>query len=114
MGEIAEMMLDGTLDQYTGEYIGPAVGYPRSLSDRKRGKRYKQTKFSDYQKMRGVMFYLHDKGYTNAEAAHKFIRKYAEEELQIELPSKRWVMAACMEIQKDFIRFSIYVNSSRG
>jgi hypothetical protein len=30
MGEIAEMMLDGTLDQYTGEYLGPGPGYPRS------------------------------------------------------------------------------------
>lgn len=30
MGEIAEMMLDGTLDEQTGEYIGEAVGYPRT------------------------------------------------------------------------------------
>lgn len=31
MGEIAEMMLDGTLDEQTGEYIGEAVGYPRTM-----------------------------------------------------------------------------------
>lgn len=30
MGDISEMMLEGILDEYTGEYIGPAVGYPRS------------------------------------------------------------------------------------
>lgn len=30
MGEIADMMLDGTLDEQTGEYIGPPVGYPRT------------------------------------------------------------------------------------
>ena len=30
MGEIAEMMLDGILDEQTGEYIGPGVGYPRT------------------------------------------------------------------------------------
>lgn len=30
MGEISDMMLDGTLDEQTGEYIGPAVGYPRT------------------------------------------------------------------------------------
>jgi hypothetical protein len=30
MGEIAEMMLDGTLDCVTGEYIGPGPGYPRT------------------------------------------------------------------------------------
>lgn len=28
MGEIAEMMLDGTLDSVTGEYIGSDCGYP--------------------------------------------------------------------------------------
>lgn len=30
MGEIAEMMLDGTLDAITGEYIGEPCGYPRT------------------------------------------------------------------------------------
>lgn len=33
MGEIAEMMLDGTLDSVTGEYLGEACGYPRSQTD---------------------------------------------------------------------------------
>ena len=28
MGEIAEMMLDGTMCQQCGEYIGEPVGYP--------------------------------------------------------------------------------------
>ena len=31
MGEIAEMMIDGVLDEQTGEYIGEAVGYPRTM-----------------------------------------------------------------------------------
>ena len=31
MGEIADAMIDGTLDQHTGEYIdGDSPGYPRS------------------------------------------------------------------------------------
>lgn len=30
MGEIAEMMLDGTLDCETGEYLGQGPGYPRT------------------------------------------------------------------------------------
>lgn len=30
MGEIADMMLDGTLDEQTGEYIGRGPGYPRT------------------------------------------------------------------------------------
>ena len=33
MGEIAEMMLDGTLDCETGEYLGDGDGYPRTAND---------------------------------------------------------------------------------
>ena len=33
MGEISEMMLDGTLDSITGEYLGEPCGYPRSRED---------------------------------------------------------------------------------
>lgn len=31
MGDIADMMLDGILDEQTGEYLGKAIGYPRTL-----------------------------------------------------------------------------------
>jgi hypothetical protein len=31
MGDAADMLLDGTCDEQTGEYIGPAVGYPRTM-----------------------------------------------------------------------------------
>jgi len=36
MGEIAEMMLDGTLDCETGEYLGEPCGYPRTAQATKR------------------------------------------------------------------------------
>ena len=32
MGEAAEMMLDGSLCEHCGAYVGEAVGYPRSCS----------------------------------------------------------------------------------
>jgi len=32
MGEVAEMMLDGTLCEGCGEYLGYPVGYPRYCS----------------------------------------------------------------------------------
>jgi hypothetical protein len=31
MGDAADMLLDGICDEQTGEYIGPAVGYPRTM-----------------------------------------------------------------------------------
>ncbi len=37
MGEIAEMMLDGTLDCETGEYLGEGEGFPRCARDMRDG-----------------------------------------------------------------------------
>lgn len=34
MGDIADMMLDGILDEQTGEYLGGSVGYPRTYKPR--------------------------------------------------------------------------------
>lgn len=31
MGDMADAMLDGIFDEQTGEYIGEAVGYPRTM-----------------------------------------------------------------------------------
>lgn len=40
MGECADMLLDGTFDCITGEYIGEPCGYPRTLtSPRQIGKK---------------------------------------------------------------------------
>ncbi len=36
MGEIAEMMLEGTLCQQCGEFMGDACGYPRTCQGCKR------------------------------------------------------------------------------
>ena len=35
MGDIADMMIDGTFDFETGEYIGEACGYPRTRNKSK-------------------------------------------------------------------------------
>jgi len=57
MGEIAEMLLDGTLDYLTGEYIGKPCGYPRSLDGSLPWERpnYNQSKEAAY---KGVRNYL--------------------------------------------------------
>lgn len=33
MGEIADMMIDGTLCEWCGCYVGEATGYPRKCPD---------------------------------------------------------------------------------
>ena len=41
MGEYAEMILNGDVDMYTGEYLGEGNGYPRTSSYQRRFKKYK-------------------------------------------------------------------------
>lgn len=45
MGDIADMLIDGTCDMYTGEYIGEAVGYPRTTQKKRKyyGKKVERT-----------------------------------------------------------------------
>ena len=38
MGDCADMLLDGTCDYITGEYIGGPCGYPRTMQVRKHSK----------------------------------------------------------------------------
>lgn len=41
MGEYAEMILNGDVDMYTGEYLGEGYGCPRTSSYQRRFKKYK-------------------------------------------------------------------------
>ena len=51
MGDIADMMIDGTLDMDTGEYIGPGPGYPRRVGDT-------GMKYNERYPKRGITMYL--------------------------------------------------------
>ena len=42
MGDIADSIIDGEFDQYTGEYLGEGCGYPRSARDMSREPRNKE------------------------------------------------------------------------
>lgn len=66
MGEIAESLIDGEFDYITGEYIGPGVGYPRTME---------RPRKSGIQSFNGVFGYLqkHYKGHlgNNPRNPHK-------------------------------------------
>lgn len=66
MGEISEMMLDGTLDMYTGEYIGEPTGFPRSTRD----------EHSNNEKLRGVMSYMGNKGITSKKQRRELLEEF--------------------------------------
>lgn len=72
--------------------------------DRKRGKRFRTNDFNENQKVKGILFFLYDKGFRDAKDEHLIIRHYCIER-KIELPVKRPIEFACVEIQKDFNSF---------
>jgi hypothetical protein len=110
MGEIADMMIDGTLDFYTGEYIGRGHGYPRttnrSLPWERRGKRPRAWYFNnsrsrkDSQALFGIKCFLYDnvplKSYKKVNSyLNTIIAAYDKtpEEIQKEWSTfKKWVL----------------------
>lgn len=52
MGDISEMMLDGTMDYITGEYLGEPCGYPRSYEDGTMWKDQRKLRYSSDKSIR--------------------------------------------------------------
>jgi hypothetical protein len=104
MGDIADAIINGDMDQFTGEWIGNGQGYPRSISERKRGARFRRTDFSESDKLNGVMVYLHDKGVTNAEQAHTLIKEYGKHIGHVPTAKKN-VLKIALKIQEAFPNF---------
>lgn len=109
MGETADAMIDGQFDYITGEYIGPGVGYPRTINGkiykRKRGQRFFRTGgFSDQEKINGVHMWLEDKGVLNQQARIDIVKIWYTEKNPTH-PNKKWFSRACILIQEDFPEF---------
>lgn len=115
MGEIADGLVDGTYDFYTGEYLGEGPGFPRTHNKslpwergydvhRHRGQRYRHAEFTDEQKVKGVLYWLYDKG-IKGEEAHNTVKAWAAANNFKPLGKHRAVSQTCIEIQKDFLQF---------
>lgn len=109
MGEIAEMLLDGTLDSITGEYIGKPCGYPRT---RERMGIKQTIKFHNRGAMfNGVATFLDTKGYVGKNVRRPIIQAYAE---YLELPDavnlSNHVIAE--HIQNDWGKFVTWFNKN--
>lgn len=101
MGEIAEGLINGDFDFYTGEYIGKGYGYPRtgnrSLPHER--KDFTSSKNIAFQGVRKYLFYR-----TGISEITPIIDGY--------IPgSDRSMKAKCLEIQKDWKAFINWVDS---
>lgn len=76
-----------------------------SVINRKRGKRFVQKEFTPEQQMKGVMFWLYDKGHRDATSGHKVIREFS-----IWSGLNKNIPDTCCEIQKCFTIFTTWYN----
>lgn len=124
MGEIADGMINGDFDFYTGEHLGRGYGIPRTknksldwergnISNRNRGQRYRKKTFSEQNQRQGVEFWLYDKGIKNAEEAHSIIRVYVLYKEWDDIPNKKFITKACIKIQSEFPEFIKWYNENQ-
>lgn len=94
MGEIADMILDGILDEQTGEYIGKGVGYPRTM--------YSNSKPNP---VFGVQNFLNKRGITDEIEYHNVVRAFSELPPEDKKMNYKELTALCKNIQNDFSKF---------
>lgn len=111
MGEIADELINGDFDFYTGEYLGRGYGIPRtknkSLEWEKGGKRHDKSDYTKHSEAayNGIKVYIIKKwnGRPNTPSTRSIVSEYLKE-TNIDLKQK------CMEIQKDFGSFVKFIN----
>lgn len=95
MGDAADMILDGIIDEQTGEYIGEGVGYPRTMQ------REPDAKF-------GVLNFLRKKGHSKKYQQTLIIESYLKSiDVKVDNLSKDEM---CQLISNDFGKFVKYCN----
>lgn len=111
MGEIADSLINGDFDFYTGEYLGRGHGIPRthdrSLPWERRNKPNHDKDFASNKEAayNGVKNYISQKwnGSANTPNVRDIVSEYFNES-NIDLKQK------CIDIQKDFKSFVNFIN----
>lgn len=105
MGDIADGILNGDFDEETGEYIGPGLGYPRSLA---RGKRDREKNYKHSSKLFGIINYLENQKLPKDSDWQMIIRDYNKAILLDETRNNEDIAT---EIQKNFGQFVKFIKT---
>ena len=100
MGEIADMMIDGTLDYMTGEYIGRGQGYPRTVSRKEYLEYENQNK---WRKVQHFMWQKKIKSHMHPQVLKDFGCNY---------PRKSPLRKACNQALLNFDNFKEFVQNN--
>lgn len=103
MGEIANSLINGDFDFYTGEYIGRGKGFPRThdkslpweKSTLRKSEDLTWRKVIDFIKSNGIKHHLHP----------EVIKSYG-----VSYKGRHPLRNACFEILKDFDKFKKFIN----
>lgn len=101
MGEIADGLINGDFDFYTGEYIGRGYGIPRTKNksfDWERGID------NSWKKVIGYLNNARIKQHLHPEVVKAFGAPY---------PAKSGLRKVCTHILKDFEKFKVFVNENK-
>lgn len=104
MGDMADMLLDGTCDEQTGEYIGQPVGYPRTMQ-----KDCYNTMQRKDNPTKGVLNFLRNKGHVKKKEQTEIIRKFLTS-IDVE-SSNLSKVKMCETISKDFGKFIKFLHT---
>ena len=97
MGDYAEMTLDGTLDEYTGEYLGEGAGYPRTRRS------YART---DQNKMAGIYTTMRRAGIYRKEHSRPLLVGFHPDKTAKDMSNKQ----LCLYATDHFHKFKKYIN----
>jgi hypothetical protein len=111
MGEIAEGLINGDFDFYTGEYLGRGIGFPRTKNrslpwEKRRGIKTKNITNTKKAAYNGVVKYIEKKwiGRKERPSVREIIYEYTgEKNFDIKL--------RCISIQQEWGKFVIWVNN---
>lgn len=106
MGEIADGLINGDFDFYTGEYIGRGYGIPRTLDRSLPWERHSHKG----RQSNGVLNFLQKKGIVRTEDAAAFLQQYVEHK-GWDIQGKKFIRKVSIKIQENWSEFASWAGN---
>lgn len=109
MGEIADGLINGDFDFYTGEYIGRGGGIPRTRDRSLPWERKTQKSYIGCESQ-GVLSFLRKKGVCKEENIISILQQYCEHR-KWDIQGKKFIKKVSVKIQEDWPAFASWAGN---